>query len=154
MKDILKIKLIGIGLACVAVGLFVFAKMKAAKNEHIEKEGIAVKAVPTKLFEVYGNRGSKTYSLNITFPSKTNPNQTATIPIDKELADKFDTLDFVEIKYLPDDPTAVHMKGAPFEKPAMVWMSLSMLICGIACTGYGFSLARKESATALDGNAG
>lgn len=128
--------------------------MEAAKNAHIEKEGIEVKAVPTQLITSTGRRGSKSYSINIIFPTKTNPKQTAQIPIEKTLADRIDDVEFVEIKYLPDDPTAIHMKGAPLEKPAMVWICLGMLVGGIVCTGYGFSLARKESATALDGNAG
>jgi hypothetical protein len=118
--------------------IFGIAHVKETEKKLIDREGVAVEAIPLAKIENRGRRGSRSYKLEVEYPVETLGKLKAEIGVSKELYEKAESEPVIKIKYLASAPEKVIVVGEPTDENEGKLMAAAAFLFGIGGTWWSF----------------
>jgi hypothetical protein len=118
--------------------IFGFAHNKETEKKLIDREGVAVEAIPLAKIEKRGRRGSKSYKLEVEYPVEALGKFKAEIGVSKALYERAETEPVIKIKYLASAPEKVIVVGEPTDETEGKLVAAAVFLFGIGGTWWNF----------------
>ncbi len=124
--------------------IFGFAHNKETEKKLIDREGVAVEAIPLAKMEKRGRRGSRSYKLEIEYSVEAVGKLTSKVDVSKALYERAETEPVIKIKYLASAPEKVIVVGEPIDETNGKLAAAAVFLFGIG--GSWWSFLRKKPA--------
>jgi hypothetical protein len=118
--------------------IFGSAHLKEAEKKLIDREGVAVEAIPLAKIENRGRRGSRSYKLEVEYPVEAQGKLKSQIKVSKALYEKAESEPVIKVKYLAAAPEKVTVVGEPTDETEGKLGSAVVFLLGVGGTWWNF----------------
>ena len=127
-------------LIALVLGPLIFADAHAKEKEKklIEREGVAVEAIPLAKMERRSRGVSRDFKLEIEYAVGSSGKLTSKVDVSKALYDRAETEPVIQIKYLASAPEKLIVVGEPHDKTRGKLGGVAAFLFGIGGTWWSF----------------